>query len=355
MSVKKYSIILLGAIIFGLYFWSRFLRSRLSKKLPLTLNVLGFLTLLYICCIFLYIIISLIKPREKSIVIEQIVDWFFTPIMEFDRYLKSFNFIEKQYTSFITKFAPILEYIIFKTDLFFIISWLVPRLILMTALFIDVFIYHQLHYKYQVILFGLLLFFNRYLRYSLKDFKFNLQQHLMLNIKGVLTNYYPNTHPAELAEDYDPEGEDEDDYQPTMFLPLDVFIKFQTESIVYRNVTNKCDISPSSFWYNIFAQKYSHLTFESNEFIDSYCNEKNIDLVPKTDLLVKISVLIEYYTFSTTNNDIKYIKILIYLNYLLCWLFILIISVPTLNIYDFNEMLFNTWKNIIEPFSGCIL
>ena len=69
--INKYYLIILGGIIFTLYFWSRFLRVRSSKVLPLNLSVLGFFILLYTCLIFAYILISLLFIRKGNEVLEK--------------------------------------------------------------------------------------------------------------------------------------------------------------------------------------------------------------------------------------------------------------------------------------------
>ena len=84
-----YRLIFLGFLLFSLYFWSRFLRSRTSKVLPLNLSVLRFFILLYICLLFAYIVYSLLFPRKSNDIVEKVIDWVFTPIAEFDKYLKS--------------------------------------------------------------------------------------------------------------------------------------------------------------------------------------------------------------------------------------------------------------------------
>lgn len=71
---KNNLIIILGFIIFTLYFWNKFIRPRTSKELPLELTVLKFFTILYVCIIFTYILISVIFPRKSNDIIEKIIE-----------------------------------------------------------------------------------------------------------------------------------------------------------------------------------------------------------------------------------------------------------------------------------------
>lgn len=165
----KYKLILLGTTIFSLYFWNRFLGYKTSKSLPLNLDIIRLASIILTCYMFAIIIILLIKPYTKNDIIEKIIDWFFIPLKEFDNYIKNNGFIEPYHEKIIIYIMPILEYLIIKTHIFYIIFWVFPRLLLLTVLFIDVFIFHRFHFKYLVILFGVLLFFNRCFKYSLKN------------------------------------------------------------------------------------------------------------------------------------------------------------------------------------------
>ena len=91
----QYKLILFGAIIFSLYFWNRFLHVKTSKILPLNLSVLGFMLLLYLCLIYIYIIIALLYPRKANDILENIINWLFKPLSDFDKFLKSFSIIKK--------------------------------------------------------------------------------------------------------------------------------------------------------------------------------------------------------------------------------------------------------------------
>jgi hypothetical protein len=352
--VIKYRLILLGCFIFALYFWNRFLRIRTSKYLPLELTILKFFSILSICFLFFYIVISLLFPRKVNPIMEEIINWFFIPIAELDKWSKNLTFIKPYYQKILNKIIPLLTYLIIKTNLFYLIFWMLPRMILMTALFIDVFIFHQLHYKYVVLLFGLLLFFNRYLKYSLKNSKDEMIKELQPNIQSIVTEYWPYVHPSELEPDYDPDDPDNSDLPPTMSLPLDIFIKFQTDSINQRNVTNSMLIHPTLPWMNNILKEYNRPPLEKNSSEDdfNFCFQKTKEiLMPQVENIVKISLIIEHYTITSNKNQkINNIKVLIYLNYLLCWLYVLIVSIETLDSNALLYLLNQTWENIQGPF-----
>lgn len=375
---SKYYLIFLGFLLITIYFWSRFIRSRISKVLPLDLTVLKFFILLYLCCIFSFIIFMLVISRKKNIIIETFLDWVFIPIKNLEIYIRNLPFIKIRYENFLDNIKSILEYSIIKTNLFYAIFWVFPRLILLTALFIDVFFFNQLHYKYQVILFGLLLFFNRCFKYSLKNIKEEKIKYLSLYIENICTKYYPGIHPAEWPENQNEnnDDDDDDDYPPTMSLPLDIFIKFQTESIIYENITRNIGTvfytqkANEEFWEKYIKQKYVLFVNQpipedyTNIFGDkppeNYYKARSVIYDKKKEFsrneiekIMQISLLIEHLNKTSNYNDnFKYMKILIYLNYLLCWLYVLLVSLPNLHIEELIIVLTETWEQLEEPFSN---
>lgn len=361
--IQKYYLILLGLFCFVIYFWNRFLRIRISKELPLNLSIIKFFFIFNICIIFIFILFSLIFPRKNNQIIEQIITWLFIPLIEFDKYLKSINVIKNLNQVFYNKMYGKLSFLIIDTNWFFIIFWLIPRLILLSALWIDIFIFHRLHYKYMVILFGLLLFFNSYFKYSLKNNKEELIKYHKNNIESILTPYVPKIHPAELTSDYNPDDPDEEDDSEFMALPLETFIEFQTNSIVYQNIIRKIiNIKATMTLYDLLWNKYFNLQKTPDE---SYFNlvsnkQKERFIFDKKDEFIKreienitiISLFLEYYNKNINQQkEIKNIKILIYLNYLICWLYVLIISFHTLDLQKLIVTLLRTSLTLQEPFS----
>lgn len=374
--INKHLLIILGGIIFSLYFWNRFLRFRTSKVLPLDLTVIRFLTILMLCIIFGYILILTIYPRKSNDILEKITEFIFIPIGEFDKYLKSFLIIREYYVKSLNYILPWLEYLMIRTNILYTLLWIIPRLTLLIALWVDVFIFYQLHLKYYVILIGVFLFFNRYLKYSLKIEKYNLISINKDYIYNIETPYVPGIHPAELEPDYNPDDPDEQDIIEYMYLPFETFIKYQTESIVYQNVTrefgsiftsnklfNKLWIeyigteNPSpNFnqeipigYKNLFGDKIPDNYNQAAKLIREKCKEFAYTSLEQT---LKISLLLEYYNKNINQHkQIKYIKILVYLNYCLCWLFVLIVSLPNLHILELLWEMNKTWLLLEDPFS----
>jgi hypothetical protein len=372
--IDKYFLIILGCLLFSLYFWNRFLRARIPKELPIKLSVLGFFTFTYICIIFLYIIISLIFPRKPNKMVEMSIEFLFTPLKDFDNYLKVLPLIKPYYIKFMVWIIPKLDYLIIKTNRLYIIFWVFPRLILLSALFIDVFVFHKFHYKYMVIIFGLLLFLNRYFKYSLKKYKEDLIKSHTITISYVLVPYKFGIHPSEYPENYDP---DNDEDSPSMALSLDIFINYQTESKVYNEETIKIKFisttleltnkywlkyigTPNPFlgygkkipsdYKNIFGEKVPENYYTARNFVFEKEKEFAIKAIEE---IMQISLLLEHYNITSNQNKrFKLMKIIIYVNYFLCWTYVLIASISTLNTVELIKVITETWAGVVEPFSN---
>ena len=375
-SIKKFGIIFLGFFIFSVYFWNRFLRYRIPRELPLSLSPLGFFCIFYICCIFLYIVLALTFSRSSNSNIEKFIDWLFIPIKEFDKFLKSFSVLKSIYDKLLFLSLPNLNFLIIHTYLFYVIFWVFPRILLLLVLGIDTFILHKFEYRYQFVSFGILIFFQRYFRYSLKETKKELITFYSPLIRDVQVDYYPGIHPVELEEDYDPENEEDADDAflfGVMYIPLDIFIEFQTKSIVHENITRKVHMYYTSYklqkelwekylgepmpdsrnlpkdYTSIFGGKNATVNYNrARSFIFKKQEEFTKAAVEE---IMQISLLVEYYNVATNEDKkMKNMKILIYLNYFICWLYVLIISLPKVDVYNIIIMINETWIKIPNLF-----
>lgn len=124
-------------------------------------------------------------------------------------------------------------------------------------------------------------------------------------IASITTDYYPNTHPAELEPDYNSNDPDEQEYCPIMNLPFNVFIKFQTESIVYREITNTKNVHTTSFWCEYITKKYHFVPNKLSEGDGSWKYAKFLQeeiLIPKIENIIKLSLILEYYNITSNKN-----------------------------------------------------
>lgn len=377
MSKRYHKLLLavLGLFIFTAYFWMRFLRTRTVKVLPLQLSIEGFFILVYIVFIFAYIIISLLFVKGSNTFIEKIIDIIFIPLKELDKGFKNIPFIKIFYEKVLIRLMPILEFLIKKTDLFFILFWLFPRSILLLVLSLDIFVFKKFEYRYKFLFIGLLLLFNRCFKYSLKNTKNQMYDDIQPFVQGIWTKYYRYVHPSELEPDFDPEDPEEGllwgaDADVDMVLPFDVFLEHRLEYLVYRGIDNPYSIISSNYASHYFQMKYlgyllpkRHIDLSPEEynnyrtpFGDFYASyryiwaKENEYINPKVKLLVRIAELLEYYSKTSNNNGIyKGLKVMIYIGYLVCWSYVLIISYPKISTAEWNKviMFLDNYKDIL--------
>jgi hypothetical protein len=341
MTKKLYQsiLILLGVLMFTAFIWLRFIRERLPKILPFNLSLLSFCILLCTCSIFMYIIISLFRDTKPvDPLLKQMMDGIYIPLKTLDHYIKHLSYTNNTYKYGINFLAYILGPLVIDSKLFYYIFVIMPRLVLLTALHIDVFWCNKLYYIYIILLIGILIFIGRYIIYSFKYAKENFIESFKHYV-SISMSY--DIAMQILKPDPDEEDEDFDDL-PTLVVPLPGFIDFQTNVFIMQDTY------------------YDYMAFFRNR-IDSYYEENNISVLrvftheevgTRVRNILKISLILAHYEIINDDKQIKHLKKWIYINYLLCWSYILIVSFPSLFYASYWELwiILNIQDNI-EPFS----
>jgi hypothetical protein len=333
---SKYYLIILGSVLILFFIWLKFIRERMPRDIPFNLSIIGFFLLIEICLIYFYIIFTLKKTHRKpNIFIETIITWICKPLEAFDDFIREVKMC-KYVNNFISNYLVNNTQKIKQLFLFFV---LIPRLLLLTIFFIDVFYFNKLKYIYYILAISILFIINKYYIYFLKKDKKIIFNYLTSRTQGVTTRYV-----------YGILEEEDDDVPPTMFLPLEKFIDYYTKSIIEKKVTPNYTCSGTTVFYQEIKDKFK-IPFQQklkNEHYDFL--QKDLKLNMQKILL--ISLFLEYYYNTINNIKAKNMMLLIYVNYLICWLYILIISLPSLNIFELLFVLNLTWFKILEPFSN---
>ena len=335
---KLYQIIL---IIIGItmllgFIWLRFIRPRLPKEIPFNLSLLGFCILLNLCAIYIYIVINLLrKPKPLNPIIKEITDFIYIPLETLDHYVKNLSYINKPYKRFIIFLASNLNYCLERTNWFYYAFEILPRIILVTVLFTDVFGHHELYFIYKFLLLSVFILVSKYIKYSFKYAKEHFIESLATTL-NIIMDY-------EYAIQVVTFNEDEYDYIPeTIGVPLQDFIDFQTTTFINQQ------------------EYYPYMTFHLR-YDDSYYTKRNLpqprkftseEIDTRVKNILQLSLLIAYYDLTQTNHNVKILRVLIFFNYLICWLYILLISLPSLFYASYWELwiIFNIQNNQ-EPFS----
>lgn len=358
---RKYFLILLGFILISTYFWLRFIRERLPKDIPFSLSQIGFFILLYICCIYAYIVISYVRSSVQTNTLNAFINTLYKPLEDFDYFWKHLPLVESPYRKFALWAAYKLDFFIIHTNLFYFIFAILPRLLLILIFSIDIFWFSKLYYIYKFLFLGIFLFLNRYIIYSLKMLKKDLINDFKLNyLSDIWTDYEFGIHPSEYPENYDPNDPDNEEVQERMALPIEVFVDYYINNLVYKN--KEISYSPA---YNFQRSFYDKIYEEHNLKKTPYQFNISADIqkyyLKKTDSLIKIILdtakVIEFYSFTNTQNKaFNYTKIFIFSSYLICWLYVLIISASADNVSEILNLLYKIlFENIEEPFSGIFL
>jgi hypothetical protein len=355
MKNKLYNIILsiIGLTIFIIFMWYRFIRERLPKDVPFILSLEGLIILIEICLLYLYIVYTLSTEKKHSnAFIISLINNIFKPLEALDHSIKNHPRINPYYKRFIIYLAYKLDPILNSSRIYYYTFAIFPRLVLVTALWIDVFYFHKLFYIYKVLLIGILLFLNRYLIYSLNYAK----EHFIAQLEPLVYKpHIPYDHEicAQVYYNGDEEAaEDEYEGDAVTYLELRDLIYYASGSIYYYKKNLRYTVYTNEKYIEIYCKKHN-IPFpkDSKNLVSDSVREKiSKEVDQKVENILKISVLLlNYELFNEYTPEIKNIKILIFSNYLVCWLFILIVSIPTFS-FEFSSL--PLYLDNQDPFSG---
>ena len=345
----------IGFLLLALYIWGRYIRHRLPRIIPYDLTLWQFLILISICCSYMYVIYRTFKPKIPPQIILDYILYISNILKAFDNYLKGFHVISYVYKKIFT----FLAYKIDANNLnlwkkILIIIEILPPFILLFVLSIDTFYHHKLFYFYKAIWITLILLIVPFCLYSFNYIKESLITYWENNSEHVSIRYIQGILPPK--QDYwHPEYEETDDdcYGPPGFIviPFRTFIAFYVNEIkfkeIYFNETQpNCDYSVKPFmkWYNDFFEKYN-LNWDSPSFHDIKYNIIKKDM----DFIVQLSSILYSYNEITTKSKVptilKYIKVLFYIGYIICWGYILSTSLYSVVNLSVLSQIFDIYIN----------
>jgi hypothetical protein len=334
--ITKYILILLGFILTISFIWFRFIKERLPREIPFDLSLIGFVLLVFACFTYTYMIITILfnyNPTSNSL--SSIVQYIYKPLTTLDEAIKTNSIIKPYYEKFLVYIVTHTNGInYFKVYLVFDI---IPRIILVSALLIDTFYYHCLFLLYKVIIVSLLLFLGRYIKYSFTYAKEQYILQLEPMVDYIMSNYV------------DPEDELAASGNLLSNLSVRRFIDIQVDAIVYGS--KEYTYRPFG-WHTEYIDNFRKLhnlsesyTFTSKEFDLLRVDFKNI-----IKIVIPLSVHLEEYSVQVEYSKYRKRKSIIFTLYLVCWLFILIVSIPSLSLNTFNPIF--DIVDTFEPFSG---
>jgi hypothetical protein len=318
-------LLFLGFFLFAWIIYNKYIKEQLPKDIPVHLSERSFWIILYLCCLYFFLVIALVtfksKKFDKTFIIRDIL---YTPLVEFDYILKYNKFVQKYYCAFMDNILYFLESLKYK-DLLYINFYfqILPRMFFVCILFKDTFLFNKLEILYQFILIGLIPFIHKYVKYSIKD----LKEHYIEDMKKTCNRVYlfdlaysnPNID-WERNEDNKYHRED---------LPLKEVIEFRIKQEIYKTPETQYD-----YTWNLKEHIYKEYRKKHNINLDpkigKLTDDDYIRLKEPYNILYekcfKFGKFAEIYSNLGQKSILIKLKIIIYATYFICWTYILYVS-----------------------------
>src|SRR5271168_3578507 len=350
---NKYYLLLSGGILIVIWFiWARFIVDRLPKFIPFNLTLLTLSLLIFTCIIYVNILKQLFRPRV-SILIQALIpigQKIYTPLYTLDFAIRSNLLVRKV----IYKIASQLSFhtVLVASYKYYRIWNFTPRLLLLFAFYVDVFYFHKLGFFYSFLFLSAIPLIGKYLYY------------LMAYLYETELEYLEQWYEVRLIPT-NPEDEDDDAYMYSMgfrdsitdgitiraylwsIIAAQEPIKY--ECALTSQVLDKCYPDrpwrvdkPRKGYYNITEEDYAVMSANFDNAMPA---------------LVNLHMLSTRYTsmFVFYSDKIKRINLIIFSLFLIAWVYILMVSLPTFmltaNEFEYLAKLQERW----EPFSGILI
>ena len=275
-----------------------------------------------------------------------------------------------------------------KAKYFYIIFNIIPRIILISILIIDIFIFQRVEYFYTFVLLSLFPLCHRYMKYSLQNIEKDIIYYLQLRFDNVelednainknFSRYIlhasdnPDKYPGnkyhekmctieeyfailkEVEEynymvyrtciDNDKEDEfddnDDDILDKQKYIDLDSYY-FINNNFFYKNLKDKLKIEKKD------KEKYTEIERKKiKEYTKKYTDNFETLVIINND----IKIFVDYYNKIEEIFRIKVTRVIIYMFYFICWFFILYKSIHTVNNWLYTKMFIEILQKIKIPY-----
>lgn len=339
----------IGLIYILYYIWVRFIRERLPKPIPYNLNFLGFLIIIIIIIIFIYFIYNIKYPKHPTknmLELLSILSKLLEPLKILDTTIKNER-----------KLLIIFAYIINKLTLYncnrnnqlILLVQFIPKFIVLFSFILDVFYFKKIEIFYFVILINLIPLIFTYIVYSVKKTLELTIQYLEKNYMIYLLTTFEDEQKLNFMYSIFNLKYNDDET-----LNLRFFIAAQADSLVFEHDPYSFDCIETDYAREAFANKYNLVLPSSREFIPNYDNisrelSKEFHcLIPKVILLQAFT---DIYIINIKQPHKVNLVLIILSSYLICWLYILTVSLHTLDLSYLLQALQLTWLKVANPFT----
>lgn len=358
----NYILILIGLGIVSWIIWARFLRTRVPKDIPFELTEYWFFILMYICMIYFYMVYKLIRPGKPNENITIIVEILFTPLATLDDHIKNNKHIKPTYLKFVDKIIAFLSTYEDESEqsrvirIIYLLCYIIPRLILVTILCLDTFYFHKLAWIYKIILLGVIPLFLRYIKYSISYIKDQFIADLESKYSEI------SLHDKNWSDiDWEHDSKTMKYHDTEVSVKEYIRILLEIEQIKGPKIEyNSTPLLYESQYIEYSKDKYNDekIKFTAEDYVnldsDFY---RLIPIILNLSNFLKNYSKVDYHSFIIKLFYIKYIKIVIFSLYGICWAYIIYRSYHMIP-YPFMDTLcklMTTLPGLEEPFSGDLL
>jgi len=343
-------LIVLGCIMFLIYIWMRFIRERLPRDIPYELSLYGFFIILYICCIYFYLIyITIFYLPTTPTKFKHYIDFIFYPLKALDKYIKHDTIFYKFHYKFIKNLIICYNFVGHMYIFYFFKIFI--RFILIFCLSVDIFYFNHIEYFYKIAVpYGFLLFIGKYLIYSLKYAKELFIEELISMCDFMVVK--AEDFPQDPIFPYGPSF-----YNNKYKVSVKHFINSQTETNVFgdNDKRNFAEPIPLTDQYKystlITGDQYTFNVYKNYSYLS---DPEHIIFHEKLTIILKISTFLEFYevdeVFPLYN---RYIILVINGMYFITWFSILILC-SNYVMYKYLYFLFYI-QDYVDPFSNTFL
>lgn len=345
---NKNILVFVGIIMIIYYIWFRFIRERLIRDIPFNLNFLSLLFLIYICLLYIIIIVHLLKKKPSSNTFTKLfyfLQKLFIPLFTLDDFIRNNYYLKKMLDPLIlysmtfiknkliiTKNIVIIE----KIRKIYITIIFTPKICMLTLFIFDI-LNNRLYLIYKYIFISLIELIIIYLIYifkvSIDNYINDLSKYYMVEIISEDSN--TKTYFQDIEDIlYDNNRESWFD-EEMKIINLDKFLILQTSAIMFD--------------YDLYEYK-CHILWELKEYYAKKNNIKDLtqlnyltpeittilekDFYKMLPLIIYNKLWVDVLNFTYSTDIIKKFQIILSCIYLSCWLYILFISFPTIKDFD---------------------
>lgn len=343
-----YSLVVLGLFMFISYIYILFLRERLPKDIPFELTEFKFYIIVYICCIYLYIMKTILYPKAPLEIIVNFISLLSVPLKYFYQYV--IHKFYRLHTKLKTEILSIIDtdsWSFIMNITFIYAIQLFPRMLLLLIFMVDIFYVHKIEVFYYFIFLGILPLmyhlFIYYLTYNLTEALKTLQEKFN-NVRIYEEGF------DDFGYEHNPNAIHHHTYvtiQEYITIKLEAYWAYgdNGEYIEYYALP-----FPTDSFYAEYLKQYNKTIKElTQDDITNFQIVNNLKAIFNSYMseILSIKIFFDINQKALQSAYIPQIKLFIAFTYLCCWLYILFVSIHTLQELNITLMILN----ILEEYS----